>query len=288
MDALLIPREGRVIGGTRLLVIDRRNSVRPVGHRRRYSVVFLIVAGIVVSGCGGSSSSSTVSTSKSTVSTSKSTISTSTAARRTVKQSTPLSQRHRPAVYQMTINAPLAGSHISISGATNLPDGARVLIGAWRAFRQLHGDVRVASFGAVGGVGVATTVVHAGHFNGTIPVIEDTLTAGLDPSTDPEGPVAAVDPDATACARFMTGRDVATTGPWNQPDPAVRAEVGSYGEHLRGNPHAHVFGSLTKYPSQYLEASTRTPVPTSTILEKIGSVQSQAPAIEPLAGFCAF
>lgn len=176
---------------------------------------------------------------------------------------------------------------MSISGATSLPDGARVLIGAWRAFRQLHGDVRAANFGGVPAGGEVTTVVHAGHFSGTIPLIEDTLTVGLDP-TDPEGPVAAVDPDATVCARFMTGRDEITNGPWDQPDPTVRAEVGSFGEHLRGSPHVHVFGSLTKHPSRYLEVSVRTPVPTSTILEKIGGVQSQVPAIEPLAGFCAF
>ena len=222
----------------------------------RIAVVFLTVAAIAVSGCGSSSSSLANST------------------------------RPRPAVYHMTINASLAGSHISISGVTNLPDGARVLIGAWRAFRQLHGDVRVANFGGRGAS--FTTVVRGGHFSGTIPVVEDTLTWFFDPRTDPEGTVAAVDPEATACARFMTGRDVITNGRWSQPDPTVRAEVGNFGEHLRGSPHLHVFGSLTKYPSLYLEVSARTPVPTSAILEKIGNVQSQASAIKPLAGFCAF
>jgi hypothetical protein len=136
------------------------------------------------------------------------------------------------------------------------------------------------------GLGVVTTVVHSGRFTGITPTIEKTLTAvGPDPV---EGPVAAVDPDAAVCARFMTGRDVVSNGPWSQPDPTVRLDVGSFGEHLRGSPHVHVFGSLTKHPSLYLEVSRRMPVPTSTVLGELSSMQSLIPVIRPLAGFCAF
>ena len=158
------------------------------------------------------------------------------------------------------------------------------MISAWRAFRQLHGDVRVADVGGMGAI--VTTVVNSGRFSDTSPVVKDTLDPqGLLPE---QGPVAVVDPDVTACARFQTGRDMVSNGPWYQPDPAVRVEVGRFGERLRGSPHVQVFGSLTKFPSLCLEVSTRAPVPTSTILQQIGSLQSEAPAIEPLAGFCAF
>lgn len=224
----------------------------------RIAVVFLTLAAIAVSGCGTSSSSASTSASSAK------------------------STRHRPAVYRMTINTSVAGTHIGISGTTNLPDGARVVISGWRAFRQLHGDVRAADVGGLGTV--ATTVVNSGRFSGTIPMAKNPLDPlGLLPE---QGPVAAVDPDVTACADFQTGRDTLSNGPWYQPDPAVRAEVGSYGEGLRGSPHVHVFGSLTKHPSLYLEVSTRAPAPTSTILQQIRSLQSQPPAVEPLAGFC--
>jgi hypothetical protein len=184
----------------------------------------------------------------------------------------------------MTIKASFAGTHIGISGTTNLPDGARVELFAGRAFRQLHGDVRMADGGLAG---FAMAVVNSGRFNGTIPVVKHPLDPlGLLPE---QGPVAVVDPDVTACAHFQTGRKgLGNSGPWYQPDPAVRAEVGSFGGRLRGSPHVGVFGSLTKYPSRYLEVSTHARVPTSGILQQIGGLQSQAPAVEPLAGFCYF
>jgi hypothetical protein len=224
----------------------------------RIAVVFLTVAATAVSGCGGSSTSASTSASSAK------------------------STRHRPAVYRMTVNASVAGAHIGISGTTNLPDGARVVISAWRPFRQLHGDVRVADAGGLGTF--ATTVVNSGRFSGTIPMVKDPLDPlGLLPE---QGPVAIVDPDVTACAEFQTGRDTVSNGPWYQTDPAVRDEVGSFGERLRGSPHVLVFGSLTKHPSLWLEVSTHAPVPTSSILQQIGSLQSKASAIQPLAGFC--
>ncbi len=181
----------------------------------------------------------------------------------------------------MTINASLAGTHLRASGTTNLPDGARVVINAWRAFRQLHGPVRVADVGGLGGF--VKAIVHSGRFSGTISMVKDVLDPqGLLPE---QGPVAAVAPDVNACAEFMTGRDLPGS-PWYQPDPAVRAEVGSFGEHLRGSSDVQVFGSLTKHPALFLDVTTRVPVPTSTILQQIGSLQSQTPAVKPLAGFC--
>ena len=218
----------------------------------RIAVVFLTVSATALSGCGSSSSTSSESTGR------------------------------PPAVYRMTINASSAGTHIAISGTTNLPDGSRVLLSAWRAFRQLHGDVRVAD---VGGLGAAVrTVVNSGRFSGTIPMVKDTLDPlGLLPE---QGPVAVIDPDVTACAEFQTGRDTFGNGSWYQPDAAVRAEVGSFGERLRDSPHVQVFGSLTKRPSLFLNVSTNAPVPTSTVVQQIRTLQSQAAAIAPLAGFC--
>jgi hypothetical protein len=223
---------------------------------RAMAARFLSVAAIAASGCGSSSSSS--SAAKST--------------------------RQRPAVYRMTINASLAGTHIRMSGTTDLPDGARVELFAGRAFRQLHGDVRMANVGGLGAF--ATAAVNSGHFSGTIPVVKHPLDPlGLLPE---QGPVAVIDPVVTACATFLTGRQTLPNGSWYQPDPTVRSDVGSSGEQLRGSPHVHVFGSLTKYPSLYLEVSTHARVPTSGILQQIGSLQSQAPAVEPLAGFLLF
>lgn len=184
----------------------------------------------------------------------------------------------------MTIKASLAGTKMGISGTTSLPDGARIELFAGRAFRQLHGDVRMADVGGLGAF--ATAVVNSGHFSGTIPVVKHPLDPlGLLPE---QGPVAVIDPVVTACATFLTGRRTLPNGPWYQPDPTVRSEVGSFGEHLRGAPHVHVFGSLTKYPSLYLEVSTHARVPTSDILQQIGGLQSHAPAVKPLMGFCYF
>jgi hypothetical protein len=46
----------------------------------------------------------------------------------------------------------------------------------------------------------------------------------------------------------MTGRDTVDNGPWEQPDPHVRAAVGDWGQHLRGIAQVHIFGSLTTHP----------------------------------------
>ena len=117
--------------------------------------------------------------------------------------------------------------------------------------------------------------------------LEKVLPAAAIPG-DPGGPIARVDSDATVCAQFMTGRDVVSNGPWVQPDPAVRAEVGSFGNHLRASPHVQVFGSLTKYPSLYIEAVRRLPVSAGSVVAEISQEQPMTPAVSPLRGFCEF
>jgi hypothetical protein len=166
---------------------------------------------------------------------------------------------HRPTTFHLTISASLVGGQIRVSGTTNLPDGSRVTIGAWRAFKQTHYAVRVSNFGREL-ADEDTAVVLRGRFNGAVPAVEKILPTVAIPG-DPGGPIAKVDSDATVCAQFMTGRDLVSNGPWAQPDPAVRAEVGSFGKYLHGSPHVQVFGSLTKYPSLYIDAVRRLPVP---------------------------
>jgi hypothetical protein len=68
----------------------------------------------------------------------------------------------------------------------------------------------------------------------------------------------------------------------------VRAEVGSFGKYLHGSPHVQVFGSLTKYPSLYIDAVRRLPVPAGSVVAAISQKQSMTPAVSPLPGFCAF
>jgi hypothetical protein len=193
---------------------------------------------------------------------------------------------HRPAEFHLTISASLAGGQIRVTGTTNLPDGARVTVGAWRAFKQSHDAVRVANFGR-SLADEDTAVVHDRRFSGAVPATENTLPSVVIRG-DPGGPIVKLDPDATVCAQFMTGRDVITNGPWAQPDAAVRAEVGNFGEYLRQSPHVQVFGSLTKHPSLYIEASRRLPLPTAPVAAAISQRQSTAPTVTPLHGFCAF
>jgi hypothetical protein len=120
-----------------------------------------------------------------------------------------------------------------------------------------------------------------------VPAIEQTLPTAAIPG-DPGGPIAKVDSDATVCAQFMTGRAVVSNSPWAQPDPAVRAEVGNFGRYLHGSPHVQVFGSLTKFPSLYIDTLSRLPVPAESVVAAISQRQSMTPAVTPLPGFCAF
>lgn len=217
-------------------------------------------SGVALAGCGGSSPTTTTTTAPKVV--------------------------HRPTTFHLTISASLVGGQIRVTGTTNLPDGSRVTIGAWRAFKQTHDAVRVANFGRKL-ADEDTAVVHTGRFHGALPAVEKILPTVAIPG-DPGGPIAKVDSDATVCAQFTTGRDVVSNGPWAQPDPAVRAEVGSFGKYLHESPHVQVFGSLTKYPSLYIEAVRRLPVPAGSVAAAVRQKQSMAPAVSPLPGFCAF
>lgn len=82
---------------------------------------------------------------------------------------------------------------------------------------------------------VRTDYLRRRGFNGAVPAVEKMLPTVAIPG-DPGGPIAEVDSDATVCAKFMTGRDVVSNGPWAQPDPAVRAKVCDLGKYPYGSP----------------------------------------------------
>ena len=188
----------------------------------------------------------------------------------------------RPASFYIDVTASVAGQHIQVGGTTNLPDGTSLTLNAERDFKQTHDAERV-DFLGLNGPTQANVPVHAGHFSGELSAQEHDLSAIM--QGDPGGPVATVDPDADVCVVLYTGRDEAVNGPWRQP-PQVRADLGTYGEFLRGSPGVGTFGSLTKHPSLYILATTRVPLDPSAIVSALAAQQTLTPQVAALPNIC--
>jgi hypothetical protein len=185
------------------------------------------------------------------------------------------------APYKINLHARASGVRvIRVTGTTNLPDRAVLVLSASRAFRNAYEhDVR-----AVNAAGAHVTVSD-GRFSGVLRLNERLLLLGIaGGKVDPTmGPVAKVDSAVTVCVDFETGKDNA--GKTNQPDPSVRSAVGEFGERLRNSPQRTVFGSLTPNPENWLEVERRVALK-SYLLGTIAHVQGREPESARLAGFC--
>ena len=138
-------------------------------------------------------------------------------------------------------------------------------------------------FLGLNGLAQANVPVGAGHFSGELSAQEHDLSAIM--QGDPGGPLATVDPDADVCVVLYTGRDEAVNGPWRQP-PQVGADLGTYGEFLRGSPGVGTFGSLTKHPSLYILATTRVPLDPSALVSALAAQQTLTLQVAALPNIC--
>ena len=188
----------------------------------------------------------------------------------------------RPASFYIDVTASVAGQHIQVGGTTNLPDGTVLTINAQRSFEQTHDAERIDFLGSNGPT-QANVPVHAGHFSGQLSALEPNLAATM--QGDPGGPVATLDPDADVCVILYTARDDATNGPWRQP-PQVRADLGTYGNFLRGSPHVGTFGSLTRHPSLDILATTQVPLDPSALVQALAAEQTLTPQVAALPNIC--
>jgi hypothetical protein len=188
----------------------------------------------------------------------------------------------RPASFHIDVTASAAGRHIRVGGTTNLPDGTVLTLNAERNFKQTHDAERV-DFLGLNGPTQANARVHAGHFSGVLSAQEHDLAAIM--QGDPGGPVVTIDPDADVCVILYTGRDEAVNGPWRQP-PQARADLGTYGNFLRGSPGVGTFGSLTKHPSLDMLATTQVPLDPSALARGLAAQQPVTPQIATLPNIC--
>jgi hypothetical protein len=161
----------------------------------------------------------------------------------------------RPASFFINVTSAVAGSHIQVGGRTNLPDGTVLTINAERAFKQTHDDERV-DFLGLNGPTNANISVDNGRFSGVLSSLEHNLAPAF--KGDPGGPVATIDPDADVCVVLYTGRGTSINGPFVQP-AQVRADIGTYGNFLRGSPGVGTFGSLTRRPSKTWSRCSESP-----------------------------
>jgi hypothetical protein len=173
--------------------------------------------------------------------------------------------------------------HHGDGGSTNLPDGTVLTINAERAFKQTHDDERV-DFLGLNGPTNANVSVHHGRFSGVLSSLEHNLAPAF--KGDPGGPVATIDPDAEVCVVLYTGRGSSISGPFVQP-AQVRADIGTYGNLLRGSPGVGTFGSLTKQPSADMVATQRVPLDASAFAQGFAEQQAVAPQVAPLPNACA-
>ena len=252
------------------------------------AVVLLVIIG-AIAGCSNKNHAAT------TTNASAATATTTTSAPQPATTSTPSTQAtttaaappklkpyRRPASFHIDVTASVAGQHIEVGGTTNLPDGTVLTLNAERDFKQTHDAERV-DFLGLNGPTQASVPVHGGHFSGELSAQEHSLAAIM--QGDPGGPVATVDPDADVCVVLYTGRDEAVNGPWRQP-PQVRADLGTYGEFLRGSPGVGTFGSLTKHPSLYILATTRVPLDPSALVSALAAQQTLTPQVAALPNIC--
>jgi hypothetical protein len=163
---------------------------------------------------------------------------------------------------------------IRVTGTTNLPDGSILGVTASRALRN-EGETDVRESPA----GDGEVTVKDGAFALSLTLDETTLPIGV----DEQFPIAVVSPLVDVCVTFATGVD--NEGVPHQTDAGVLEAVGPNGERLVNSDQAQVFGSLTDHPAHWLE------VPTSVrqrvqVLDQIVSQQGFEPDVEPLEGFC--
>lgn len=242
-----------------------------MGNRRdtRAAWTFLLVAGLVVAACQGSS----VVTPTAPLATSSPAPSLTT----TVPTQTAASTLSSTTVYTIEVRGEPNGNGVSVTGTTNLPEGAVVTLSASRAFRNMgEEDIRAVSADRY------DVTVAAGTFAGLLALDESDLLVfvGTGPADDT---IDTIDRDVTVCAQFQTGTDLLDGIP-RQPESIV-AVVGPNGEAVATSPQVYVFGSATANPAYWLEARIDVTL-ASAELDALTAKQNSAPDEVDLDGFC--
>lgn len=179
-------------------------------------------------------------------------------------------------MYSIEFEAAGQGASVSLTGTTNLPDGAIISIGAARA-HHLAGEDDIRAVGA----GDQDAIVQGGAFSATLALDESDLLIAVG-TQDFEDQVDQLDRHLTVCAEFQTGVDL--DGVPRQPEN-VAGVVGTFGEALATSPQLNVFGSATDHPSNWLEAKIDV-LHVSRMLDELTVKQGFEPEQVELDGFC--
>lgn len=178
--------------------------------------------------------------------------------------------------YAIAIEAEPNSNGVSLTGTTNLPDGAVITLSASRAFRNRgEGDIRAISADHY------DVTVTAGAFTGLLALDESDLLVlvGTGPG---ESIIDQIDSGVTVCADFETGTGF--DGTPRQP-PSVVALIGANGEAIATSPQVYIFGSATSNPAYWLEVKVDVPLVSGQI-DGLTAQQGSTPDEAQLDGFC--